>query len=64
MVIMNIVDMDVDKTAKNYAKIQFFPQLLKTLVIFCVLGGTSVLSHFFLLGGTSSILRTSLGGTI
>ena len=29
----------------------------------CVLGGTSVLSHFSLLGGTSSILRTFLGGT-
>ena len=27
------------------------------------LGGTSVLSHFLLLGGTSSILRTFRGGT-
>ena len=30
-------------------------------MLFCVLGGTSVLSHFFLLGSTSSILRTFLG---
>ena len=28
------------------------------------LGGTSVLSHFILLSGTNSILRTFLGGTI
>ena len=27
------------------------------------MAGTSVLSHFLLLGGTSSILRTFLGGT-
>ena len=30
---------------------------------FTHLGGTSVLSHFLLLGGTSSILRTFRGGT-
>ena len=37
------------------------PQQDKNSVIFCVLRGTSVLSHFFLLGSTSSILRTFLG---
>ena len=45
--------------------VNFYEEKLfvKNSVIFCVLGGTSVLSHFFLLGGTSSILRTFLGGT-
>ena len=36
---------------------------VKNSIIFCVLCGTSVLSHFLLLGGTSSILRTFWGGT-
>ena len=36
---------------------------LKNLVIVGKLGGTSVLSHFFLLGGISSILRTFWGRT-
>ena len=45
--------------------VNFYEEKLfvKNSVIFCVLGGTSVLSHFFLLGGTSSILRTFLSGT-
>ena len=36
---------------------------LGNLVILGVLDGTSVLCHFSLLGGTSSILRTFWGGT-
>ena len=42
---------------------KWFGRLCWKIFCLCVLGGTSVLGHFFLLGGTSSILRTFLGGT-
>ena len=43
---------------------RIFNGKIYAIEIFCVLGGTSVLSHFFLLGGTSSILRTFLVGPV